>query len=169
MNHPIRIFRDLSERLDRALPPHTKTVVENDSDPLVEAARRLAKGPDVQLTPEAANRIEARLRQQVSTTRSLARPRAQHRRPIWRQTLRYAAALLLVIVLAATGLTTASANSLPGDQLYSVKRTVEDVRLALASADGRASLHVDFAERRIDEFEKGGYIISKIGQECNQR
>jgi hypothetical protein len=148
MSRPIRDIRDLAERLDRALPPHTKTVVEGDSDPLVEAARRLARGPDIQLTDAAKRRIEARLRQQISAQHQPARPR-----PIWRQALRYAAAMLLVILLTATGLTSASANTLPGDQLYPVKRTVEDVRLALASANGRASLHVDFAARRINEFE----------------
>jgi hypothetical protein len=153
MNRPIRNFRDLIERLDRALPPHTKTVVEDDSDPLVEAARRLAQGPDVRLTDEAKRRIETRLRQQIAAQRSLARPRTSAR-SIWWQTLRYAAVVALVIALAVTGLTSASANSLPGDRLYPVKRTVEDVRLALASPNSQASLHVDFAGRRINEFEE---------------
>jgi hypothetical protein len=153
MNRPIRNFRDLIERLDRALPPHTKTVVEDDSDPLVEAARRLAQGPDVRLTDEAKRRIETRLRQQIAAQRSLARPRTSAR-SIWWQTLRYVAVVALVIALAVTGLTSASANSLPGDRLYPVKRTVEDVRLALASPNSQASLHVDFAGRRINEFEE---------------
>jgi hypothetical protein len=153
MNRPIRNFRDLIERLDRALPPHTKTVVEDDSDPLVEAARRLAQGPDVRLTDEAMRRIETRLRQQVAAQRHPARPRP-FTRSVWWQTLRYAAVVALVIALAVTGLTSASANSLPGDQLYPVKRTVEDVRLALASANSQASLHVDFAGRRVNEFEE---------------
>jgi hypothetical protein len=148
MSRPFRDIRDLARRLNRALPPHSKTVVEGDSDPLIEAARRLAQGPDVRLTDAAMRRIEARLRQQVSAQRHPGRSRR-----IWRQALRYAAATLLVIVLTVTGLTSASANTLPGDQLYPVKRTVEDARLALSSADGRASLHVDFAGRRINEFE----------------
>jgi hypothetical protein len=151
MSRPTDDIRDLAERLDRALPPHTRQVVEGDSDPLVAAARRLAQGPNVRLTDAAVRRIEKRLRQRVS---------AQHRqrrrssaRPAWQRMLRYAAAVLLVIVLVATGLTRASANTLPGDQLYSVKRTVEDVRLALAPANSRANLHVDFAGRRMNEFE----------------
>jgi hypothetical protein len=153
MNRPIRNLRDLIERLDRALPPHTKTVVEDDSDPLIEAARRLAQGPDVRLTDETKRRIEMRLRQQVAAQRSPARPRTSTR-SIWWQTLRYAAVVALVIALAVTGLTSASASSLPGDRLYPVKRTVEDVRLALSSRNSQASLHVDFAQRRINEFEE---------------
>jgi hypothetical protein len=66
MSRPTDDFRDLNERLDRALPPHSNAVNEGDSDPLVAAARRLAQGPDVQLTDKAVRRIEARLRQQVA-------------------------------------------------------------------------------------------------------
>jgi hypothetical protein len=152
MSRPTDDIRDLMERLDRSLPPHTRAVVGDDSDPLVAAARRLAQGPNVQLSNEAARRIESRLRQQVAAQHHRQRSRSSAR-PVWRGALRYAAVLLLVIVLALTGLTRASADTLPGDQLYSVKRTVEDVRLTLAPTDSQAGLHVDFAGRRINEFE----------------
>jgi hypothetical protein len=152
MSRPTDDIRDLMERLDRSLPPHTRAVAEDDSDPLVAAARRLAQGPNVRLSDEAARRIEGRLRQLVAAQHRRQRSRSSAR-SVWRWTLRYAAALLLIIVLALTGLTRASADTLPGDQLYSFKRTVEDVRLTLAPADSRAGLHVDFAGRRINEFE----------------
>jgi hypothetical protein len=167
-------MRDFIERLDRAVPPHTKTVVDDgEADPLVDAARRLAQGPDVRLSPAAASRIEARLRQQ---TAALYRPARLTSRPSWSQSLRYAAAVLLVIFLAATVLTSASANSLPGDRLYPAKRAVEDVRLALVPDAGEAGLRVDFAGRRIDEFlrlmlERGEFYpqaLEEASDELNQ-
>ena len=148
-------IHDLMERLDRAIPPHTPTVNGDDADPLVVVARRLAQGPEVRLSEAAINRIEGRLRQRVT-----AQHRTNHRRPVsltprrtWMTIARYAAAALLVVILAVTGLTSVSADSLPGDQLYPVKRAVEDVRLALAPANSEPGLRIDFAGRRLDEFQ----------------
>jgi hypothetical protein len=139
--------RDLMERLDRAVPPHTRSITEGgDADSLVDAARRLAQGPDIRLTEASMSQIEARLRQRAAS--HPARPAPAHR-PI----VRYALAACLIIILAFTGMTSVSAESLPGDELYSFKRAVEDVRLALASDNGKTDLHVDFAERRLDEFQ----------------
>ncbi|MBL7064225.1 MAG: hypothetical protein ISS49_08490 [Anaerolineae bacterium] len=60
-----------------------------------------------------------------------------------------AAALTLVLCLT-TGV--AAAQSLPGDLLYPLKLTAENVQLALVSQPGdRANLHLDFAARRLDE------------------
>jgi hypothetical protein len=141
---------DLIARLDRAIPPHTKAVMDGDGNPLVETARRLAQGPDVRLSTTATSLIEARLREHNAALQSPDRTTPHRFR---RHILRYAAAALLTVILAMAGLTSASANSLPGDQLYPIKRAAEDVHLALASDEQVASLRVDFAERRIGEFE----------------
>ncbi len=149
---------DLMDRLDRALPPHRRVAGSADGDPLVEAARRLAKGPDVALPDAALDRIEARLRQR---TAELAQTAAQPARPApsrpirrdFRRMVRYAVAACLVIVLALGGVTQASASSLPGDSLYPAKRAVEDVRLALVTDNGEPTLRVNLASRRLDEFE----------------
>jgi hypothetical protein len=167
-------MRDFIERLDRAVPPHTKTVLDDgEADPLVDVARRLAQGPDVQLSAAAASRIEARLRQQ---TAALYRPARFPPRLSWSQPLRFVAAALVIILLAGVVLTSASANSLPGDRLYPAKRAAEDVRLALAPDASEANLLVDFAGRRIDEFlrlmlERGEFYpqaLEEASDELNQ-
>ncbi len=52
------------------------------------------------------------------------------------------------------GLTTVSAasSSLPGDPLYGLKLATERAQLQLVSADKRAVLHTEFAERRLEEY-----------------
>ena len=49
----LRDPRALKEQLDRAIPPHMRSVTAGDADPLLEAARRLALGPRVELAPAA--------------------------------------------------------------------------------------------------------------------
>jgi hypothetical protein len=61
---------------------------------------------------------------------------------------------MLVMILIASGFGTmaASAQSLPGDFLYPVKRAEEDLQFALTlDQAGRAGLHLDHAGRRLDE------------------
>ena len=65
-----------------------------------------------------------------------------------------AAALVLVIGFGA-GTVQASSNSLPGDTLYSVKQTIEKVRLNLAFSDSaKARLHLRLAEKRVEEMNR---------------
>ena len=63
-----------------------------------------------------------------------------------------AAALCLVLIFG-TGISYAAASALPGDALYAVKTYVnEPVRVALAtSAEAKANVQIELAERRIDE------------------
>jgi hypothetical protein len=155
-------IQELMEELNRAVPPNTHATTASD-DPLVEAARRLANGPKPALPDSALDRIEMRLRarhaailhpaQATARQSSRARQAARSRWARVRRTLRYVAAVLLVLVLFTSGLTAASASSLPGDQLYTVKLGVEEIRLLLVSADGEPALRVTFAGRRLDEFE----------------
>ncbi|MGQ9850715.1 MAG: DUF5667 domain-containing protein [Aggregatilineaceae bacterium] len=143
----------LLERLDRAIPPGTHAIGNADDDPLVEAARRLAQGPTVRLTPAAQARIEARLRAHMT-----AQAGSPARRNPFRQRLspllRAAAVLAIVLVLGLFGMAQASADSLPGDRLYPVKRAIEDARLTLVSAQSEPALRLEFAARRLDEFER---------------
>lgn len=61
---------------------------------------------------------------------------------------------LLLCALVGGGAVVASAHSLPGDPLYSVKRTAEHVQLLLAfHPSTKASLHIQFQERRQAEVE----------------
>ncbi|HEX3100087.1 MAG TPA: DUF5667 domain-containing protein [Patescibacteria group bacterium] len=61
----------------------------------------------------------------------------------------------LVFVLLIAGTTVASANSLPGDALYPVKRQVENARLLIApTEEAKLELQVNFAQKRLEEAEK---------------
>jgi Domain of unknown function (DUF5667) len=65
--------------------------------------------------------------------------------------------VLLIFALAATsGITiNASARSLPGDKLYRIKRSWEDVRLSLTPSEQRRQrLQAQFAEERLFEIEE---------------
>jgi uncharacterized membrane protein YgcG len=66
-----------------------------------------------------------------------------------------AAGAAALLALSGGGAVVASANALPGDPLYAVKLATEDARLAVAQATGKpedqAAIHVEIAQRRIDE------------------
>jgi hypothetical protein len=54
--------------------------------------------------------------------------------------------------IAVSGMSAASENALPGDALYTVKRSTERAQLALASSDlSRGQLFLDFAQTRLAE------------------
>ncbi len=56
------------------------------------------------------------------------------------------------LVLSSTGLVSASANSIPGDQLYPVKRTWEDVRLMFVfTPQGKDILQSQYQQERLNE------------------
>jgi len=61
-------------------------------------------------------------------------------------------AVVLALVIGTYGVVSASAPSLPGDTLYGVKRTVEQVEMSLApDPQTRAQLEEQFAARRVGE------------------
>ncbi len=65
------------------------------------------------------------------------------------------AILVAALVLASTGLVSASSASLPGDQLYPVKRTWESVRLLFVSSpEQRDLLQSDYEQERLDEISE---------------
>ncbi len=80
-------------------------------------------------------------------------PRAQKRVPPIRIP-RFALAgltALLAVFLGGGGLLVASAAALPGDALYGLKRTAEDLRLRLVPPSARAGLEEQFNDRRTGE------------------
>ncbi len=62
-----------------------------------------------------------------------------------------ALAVLVAVMLGWGGLTTASAQAIPGDPLYRLKRANEDLQLRLTPGERRSDLKVEFAERRSSE------------------
>ena len=62
-------------------------------------------------------------------------------------------AALVVVLFGGGGTVYASGDALPGDALYPLKTTVENVRLTLAGDDRDDDLYVELAERRLHEME----------------
>ncbi|MFL7867596.1 MAG: DUF5667 domain-containing protein [Anaerolineales bacterium] len=64
-------------------------------------------------------------------------------------------ALTFVLLLGGTGIVSASAGALPGDNLYPVKRTWETVRLWFVfSPEGREELESEYEQERLDEIDE---------------
>jgi hypothetical protein len=117
---------------------------------LLPVAQTLRSAPAT--VPSLDFRIDAR-------QRLLARlpPRRRQRAP-WptnRVTLLRAAILLLLALALTTSVVTASAQALPNDMLYPVKRTIEQTQLALAADNvHRSELQLAFAAERLKEVER---------------
>ncbi len=116
--------------------------------PLLETARqaRELKGPGP--SPDTINRTRARLIQQAAHMRPKRRTAVL---PLV-QRLGFSLALASVLLLSGTGLVRASSSTLPGDNLYPVKRTWEGVRLSfVANAGQRDALESEYEQERLDE------------------
>lgn len=112
-------------------------------------ARRLTALPGMSAAGVA--RQEARLKQASGPhQRPSARPF-----PLWQFAGKWAAALLIAVLLAlgaGGGAVAASANSQPGDTLYGVKRAWEDVIVLVATLLGRADeVWLHLAQVRFEE------------------
>jgi hypothetical protein len=69
-------------------------------------------------------------------------------------------AVVVVLVLSSTGLVSASSGALPGDQLYGVKRSWEDLRLLLVvQPQQRYLLESEFDQERLNEI--GGLLARR--------
>lgn len=123
-----------------------------DLRPLLESAQA-ARSLSLPTVPgNAVTRGRVRVLNRAAQIHQGLRPRA-HYPHAWRL-----AAIPLVVLaflfLTGNGLIAASANALPGDALYPVKRTVEDIRLRLApDIKVEAGIQKEISTRRIDETE----------------
>lgn len=165
----------LARRLDDRLPSgEGRAGASPGGDPRVRAAWELARGPHPALDEDSVAHIEAQLRaaahllyaehpalDDAAVERGEVRV-VSHSGPRrtaatsrgWVRGLARVAAVLVVLIVALYGAVTASADSLPGDVLYPVKRLVERGEIALADDDDTLSLRLAFADRRLDEFER---------------
>lgn len=115
--------------------------------PGLQAAAALSRRSPVQPAPAAQARSRNRVLAQA------ARARAQNRWQVLRQPLPRLgfalAAVMLALIAGWGGLTTAAAQSLPGETLYRVKRADETLRLQLVrNAQTRQTLRLTFNDRR---------------------
>jgi hypothetical protein len=130
-------------------------------EPFLSTATRVRSG----LTPEGPSQTYA----QNTKIRVLNQIRSQHQKPIetkarrrlrllWSSRPAFAIAslaMVLILMLSGIGVTTASAQSLPGDTLYGVKRGIEEIRLAFTwTVAGDIDLLAEFTQERLDELEQ---------------
>jgi hypothetical protein len=134
------------EPLEQVLARHPREAAQ--LRPLLETTAGLTR-----LRMEPSEAAKLRSQQKFMAQADLLR-RAAPRRTLGflpRFAIGFAAAALVALVLG-TGVIAASGSALPGDPLYGVKRTVENVRLnAAINAAVHDNLQNEFAQRRRDE------------------
>ena len=125
---------------------------EAELRPLLETARRLSKAAE-------APPMHIQQRSRAGFLDKAARLSFRKKVSFWQRTsLRLAGAVVLALVLVFSGIwgvTQTSASSLPGDSLYPVKRSVENMRLHFAPNDStRQNLEHEFDQRRNSEVQE---------------
>ena len=125
---------------------------EAELRPLLETARRLSKAAE-------APPMQIQQRSRAGFLDKAARLSFRKKVSFWQRTsLRLAGAVVLALVLVFSGIwgvTQTSASSLPGDSLYPVKRSVENMRLHFAPNDStRQNLEYEFDQRRKSEVQE---------------
>ena len=117
----------------------------------VEARRLTAPQPSA----AAVQRNRAKVLRHASQMREA---KAKSSRRIWFASLRRLAVTLVVVAAlfaSGTGLVRAASTTLPGDNLYPVKRTWEDVLLAFTfNAQQRDALEVEHENERLQELQE---------------
>jgi hypothetical protein len=126
----------------------------DELEPLLRAVERAHAIPRPILTPEARARIEARLlaaAKGIPSARSASSPLTIAR--LWRWAAVGMVLIFACACLSGTGVFAVAGGALPDSSLYPVKLAMEDVRLGLASAEDEPSLHLRFAEERLEEVQ----------------
>ncbi|HEX5840739.1 MAG TPA: DUF5666 domain-containing protein [Anaerolineales bacterium] len=132
----LRLYPDLADEL--------RPILETS----VEARNMAAGGP----TPDVLRRGRSRVLQQAAQMREA---KAQTSRRLWSVPLRRTLVSLAVIValfVSSTNLVRAATTTLPGDNLYPVKRTWEDVLVMFTfNMQARQLLEVEHENERLEE------------------
>lgn len=122
--------------------------------PMLEASLRARASRGRGIPSDVQRRSRARLLQRAAEMREAKRAPRRRMIPMfsrWAITLGVAGALFL----SSTGLVSASSGTLPGDQLYPVKRTWEDVRLLFVfNPQGRDVLTSEYEQERLNEIDE---------------
>jgi hypothetical protein len=166
-------FAQLLDEAAGARRHRTRTTFDDSLADLVSVGRRLGDLPvRVEAQQEFRDGLRAMLmatieREGIGATakepapdpprrlglRSLRRPAGS--RPAVSRRTRTRGAILVSLAagtLALSGMSAASGDAVPGDALYSVKRSTEKAQLALAGSDiSKGQLYLEFARTRLDE------------------
>jgi len=121
--------------------------------PILETLIRAQSLAIPSIPEDAMQRGRARVLRHAAKMRKSARSPKRHWSMFALPRLATSIALALVfILLSSTGLVSASNGALPGDNLYPVKRSWEDLRLLfIFSPAGREGLESEFEQERLDE------------------
>jgi len=126
--------------------------------PVLESAVQARDGAVHDVPAQAMRRGRARVLQHAAELRERSRAGSA---PLWRRpgragrVVRWAVTTLATVIFllsGSTGLVFASSNSLPGDKLYPVKRSWEDVQLVLiVDPATRSQRETEFEQERVQE------------------
>lgn len=135
----------------------------------VRLAHALRDMPPVTLGNEARSSLRARLVAEAETVLggSTVPPPSVHRRRRRHRGLRIAAGSTAAVAAVSAGLVSMSADALPGDMLYPLKRGVEQVELTVGGGGAAATGHtrLDHASERLEEAEQlaEGGDVDQVG------
>lgn len=129
--------------------------MKDDLRPLLETSRQ-ARMLAVSEVPEMAlRRGKAHVLRHAARMREASARPQKHRAIFGFPRLATLLGLALIFLFSGTGLVRASGGALPGDNLYPVKRTLEDVRLLLVfSPQSREELEGEFEQERLHEVDE---------------
>lgn len=146
------------------LPPNKRSpLYDPDLTPEErEIAQTLSALRTLSPSAEFRNRTRSHIQMLIAETEaervrkrpvSVARPRKQAPWRLPHLSPQFSAVLVfLLVIFLGTGY--AAAHSLPGEPLYPMKRTIEQVELVLSPPEYRPTVRLKFTQRRLDELEK---------------
>lgn len=121
--------------------------------PMLEASIRARNLTNHTVPAIAQRRVRARLLQRASEMREEKRARRRVIPVLSRWALTFG--MVGALFLGSTGLVSAASSTLPGDQLYPVKRTWEDVRLLFVfSPQAHDVLTSQYEQERLNEIDE---------------
>lgn len=152
-----------AEAFQNALDGHVD-LTEHELVEFVRLAHELRDLPPASLGNEARRSIRARLVAEADTVLQPSAPAPAPPRPRRRAVRAIAGSTAAAAALSA-GLVTVSADALPGDILYPIKRGVEQLELTFGGGIASAgSMHLDHASERLGE----ATTLAKSGGDSDQ-
>lgn len=142
---------DNGETIDSALKRFP--ALADELRPILEASRHARSLAGEPVADEVHRRGRAKLLQRAAELRESKRA---SRKRTWVFAFRPVAITLMLVVflLSGTSLVRASSTSLPGDNLYPVKRTWEDFTLIFTSGLERDDLELTYETERVEEIQE---------------
>lgn len=119
----------------------------------LETARMLKSSGQTKIPSGAANRSRTQILARAARLRKDTLPR----KTLFGRVPRFAVTFIFIaiVLLSGGGLIAASAQAIPGDELYPVKRSFETVRLGLTiNPQSHQQIEEQYQSRRLDEVER---------------